>query len=54
LSIRFDNEAKKDEGPKVLGGKIRDLLADHNHRRNLGIFVVQWITGVYAYYNIYF
>jgi predicted MFS family arabinose efflux permease len=55
MSIRFDHEIKKDEAPKgVLGGKIRDLLADHNHRRNLGIFVVQWITGVYAYYNIYF
>ena len=55
MSIRFEHEIKKDEAPRgVLGGKIRDLLADHNHRRNLGIFVVQWITGVYAYYNIYF
>ena len=54
MSIRFDHEVKKDEIPLVLGGKLSVLLADHNHRRNLGIFVVQWITGVYAYYNIYF
>ena len=54
MHIRFDYEVSNKAQTKVIGGKIKDLIADKTHRRNLGIFILQWITGVYAYYNIYF
>lgn len=49
MESSFQNENKSE-----IGGKMIDLIKDRIHRRNLIIFIVQWVAGVYAYYNMYF
>ena len=35
-------------------GSIKELLADRTHVKNLILFIVQWIVGIYAFYNLFF
>lgn len=35
-------------------GSLRELFKESENVKNLVIFAMQWVTGIFAYYNIYF
>lgn len=55
-AIRFDKEvaASTPEEGQIVQGKLRDLFRERQNTVNFVVFSLQWITGIYAYYNIYF
>jgi hypothetical protein len=38
----------------IVSGTIKELLADKTHVKNLILFIVQWIVGIYTFYNLFF
>ena len=56
MGIRFEGEGTmitQDETTKEKG-TMKELFKDSARRWNFLIFVLQWITGIFTYYNIYF
>jgi len=37
-----------------LSGALKDLLSDKQHKKNLCIAIVQWVSNLLSYYTVYF
>ena len=54
--IKFDTEIKPEikNEKAIASGSIKELLADRVHVKNLILFIIQWIVGIYTFYNLFF
>jgi hypothetical protein len=56
METKFDNEVthKEFNSNLIVKGDFKDLIANRIYLKNLLLFFIQWIVGIYSFYTLYF